>query len=159
MNGWKMNVREALAFAFLFASHAPHRCGERSLPDRAAGMHALRLRRRLALSSRRITAKLHRLPGRRVDRALCPCMATNTISLELDAYGRLRRAKREGESFSGVVRRARFGPANACGSSILTALGELPVRASDEEAARLWEESGIAERTASPSAWEGGDAL
>ena len=35
-------------------------------------------------------------------------MATKTISLELDAYEKLRRAKRGGESFSAVVRRARF---------------------------------------------------
>jgi len=85
-------------------------------------------------------------------------MATKTISLELDAYERLRRAKREGESFSGVVRRARFGPADARGSSILAALGELPAHASDEEAARFWEESGMIERTASSSAWEGEEA-
>lgn len=35
-------------------------------------------------------------------------MATKTISLELDAYEKLRRAKHGGESFSAVVRRARF---------------------------------------------------
>ena len=36
------------------------------------------------------------------------CMATKTISLELDAYEKLKRAKRGSESFSEVVRRARF---------------------------------------------------
>jgi len=36
------------------------------------------------------------------------CMATKTISLELDAYEKLRAAKRAGESFSAVVRRASF---------------------------------------------------
>lgn len=37
------------------------------------------------------------------------CMATKTISLELDAYDRLKRAKRSPrESFSEVVRRARW---------------------------------------------------
>ena len=35
-------------------------------------------------------------------------MATKTISLELDAYEKLKRAKRKGESFSAVVRRARL---------------------------------------------------
>jgi hypothetical protein len=35
-------------------------------------------------------------------------MAIKTISLELDAYEKLRQAKRGGESFSAVVRRARF---------------------------------------------------
>jgi hypothetical protein len=34
------------------------------------------------------------------------CMATKTITLELDAYEKLRRAKRGGESFTEVVRRA-----------------------------------------------------
>ena len=37
------------------------------------------------------------------------CMATKTISLELDAYERLKAAKSPGESFSDVVRRASFG--------------------------------------------------
>ena len=41
------------------------------------------------------------------------CMATKTITLELDAYEKLRRAKRtHRESFSSVVRRAVF-PAEA----------------------------------------------
>lgn len=36
------------------------------------------------------------------------CMATKTISLELDAYERLKAAKGPGDSFSDVVRRAIF---------------------------------------------------
>lgn len=36
------------------------------------------------------------------------CMATKTISLELDAYEHLKAAKGPGESFSDVVRRATF---------------------------------------------------
>jgi hypothetical protein len=42
-------------------------------------------------------------------------MATKTITLELDAYEKLRAAKKHGESFSEVVRRAVFpeGPVTA----------------------------------------------
>jgi Putative antitoxin len=36
------------------------------------------------------------------------CIATKTITLEIDAYEHLRAAKRPGESFSEVVRRALF---------------------------------------------------
>jgi len=36
------------------------------------------------------------------------CMPTKTISLELDAYERLKAAKGPGDSFSDVVRRATF---------------------------------------------------
>ena len=39
------------------------------------------------------------------------CMATKTITLELDAYEKLRAAKKNGESFSEVVRRATFSDA------------------------------------------------
>ena len=49
-------------------------------------------------------------------------MAIKTISLELDAYEKLRRAKRGKESFSAVVRRARFDPRENTGESILKEL-------------------------------------
>ena len=46
-------------------------------------------------------------------------MAIKTISLELDAYEKLKRAKRGKESFSAVVRRARFDALPSTGASIL----------------------------------------
>ena len=50
-------------------------------------------------------------------------MATKTISLELDAYERLRRARRSPrESFSSVVRRARWDGAGATGPEVLAFL-------------------------------------
>jgi hypothetical protein len=36
------------------------------------------------------------------------CMSTKTISLRIEAYEKLRTAKRHGESFSDVVMRARW---------------------------------------------------
>ena len=54
-------------------------------------------------------------------------MATKTISLELDAYEKLKAAKlRERESFSSVVRRAVFSATPNTGAAVLerlTALG------------------------------------
>jgi hypothetical protein len=46
------------------------------------------------------------------------CIATKTITLELDAYEKLRLAKRPGESFTAVVRRARIDDAPATGASL-----------------------------------------
>ncbi|HET7293940.1 MAG TPA: antitoxin VapB family protein [Vicinamibacteria bacterium] len=56
-------------------------------------------------------------------------MATKTISLELDAYERLRKAKRsERESFSAVVRRARWDDRASTGPEVLARLEELRLR-------------------------------
>ncbi len=49
-----------------------------------------------------------------------PCMATKTISLELDAYEKLRAAKTSPkESFSSVVRRATWPKKPGTGKAIL----------------------------------------
>ncbi len=45
-------------------------------------------------------------------------MATNTITLELDAYEKLRYAKRGGESFTEVVRRAVLVDAPVTGEAL-----------------------------------------
>lgn len=45
-------------------------------------------------------------------------MATKTITLELDAYEKLRLAKRRGESFTEVVRRAVLADAPLTGSAL-----------------------------------------
>jgi hypothetical protein len=59
-------------------------------------------------------------------------MATKTITLELDAYERLRKAKRsERESFSEVVRRARWDDTASTGPQILGYLSELRRRHPD----------------------------
>ena len=64
-------------------------------------------------------------------------MATKTISLEIDAYDKLKRAKRsERESFSSAVRGARFPHESNTGKEVLEALRALrrshPDRVLDE---------------------------
>jgi hypothetical protein len=49
-------------------------------------------------------------------------MATKTITLELDAYEKLRTAKKPGESFTEVVRRAEFADAPLTGANLLAYL-------------------------------------
>src|SRR5690554_408851 len=53
------------------------------------------------------------------------CMATKTISLEIDAYEKLKRANRGNESCSQVVSRARFSAEESTGARILEELGNL----------------------------------
>ena len=52
-------------------------------------------------------------------------MAIKTISLELDAYEKLRQAKRGNESFSSVVRRASFSGEDSTGENILNEMKAL----------------------------------
>ncbi len=49
-------------------------------------------------------------------------MATKTITLELDAYEKLRSAKRPGESFTAVVRRAELPTRGITGQELLAYL-------------------------------------
>jgi len=65
-------------------------------------------------------------PTRRGPLVYDSCMATKTISLELDAYEKLKRAKLSGrESFSSVVRRAHFPHETMTAEQVLGALQEL----------------------------------
>lgn len=85
-------------------------------------------------------------------------MATKTISLELDAYDKLRAAKRSGESFSQVVRRSRIEAEPATGAALLARLAEwrsaglLP----DEKTFDYWADAGKEDAAVpriSPNAW------
>jgi hypothetical protein len=83
-------------------------------------------------------------------------MAIKTISLELDAYEKLRQAKRPGESFSQVVRRARLEQEPATGAGLLARMKEWPLPSDGTFAyweRALAEDGGAARISASP--WEG----
>lgn len=85
-------------------------------------------------------------------------MAIKTISLELDAYEKLRRAKRGRESFSQVVRRARFDEGAHTGESILQQLRHLHARPGTlpAEVVTYWAQAvaeDAAEPRISPSPW------
>jgi hypothetical protein len=55
-------------------------------------------------------------------------MATKTISIDLDAYERLRKARRRpSESFSAVIKRARWDLAPSTGAALLAALDDAPM--------------------------------
>ena len=86
-------------------------------------------------------------------------MPTKTISLEMDAYEKLKRAKRSGESFSGVVRRARFDAAFSTGASILkeTAALYAAKRGVSKKTLAYWDEVAKSEAKApriTPSKWK-----
>ena len=77
-------------------------------------------------------------------------MATKTITLGLDAYEKLKAAKRPGESFSAAVLRARFEPPDSTGRSILAWLDKLEMRPADRAAAKYWSSGTAAARTITP---------
>ena len=86
-------------------------------------------------------------------------MATKTISLELDAYDKLKAAKlNERESFSSVVRRAVFSALPHTGGAVLerlTAMGSggLPSRKVFDHWERMLQEDRKTPRV-SPSPWD-----
>lgn len=88
------------------------------------------------------------------------CMAIKTISLELDAYERLKRAKRGKESFSAVVRRARFDAPESSGSAILAETSALyyAKQGAPAKTFKYWESVEVEDAAApriSPSKWGG----
>lgn len=86
------------------------------------------------------------------------CMPTKTISLELDAYEKLKRAKKSsGESFSSVVRRGKFENEGMTGAEAAAYWEELYKKnpdafLSDEELDRLDKEQ--ENPCISPSPWD-----
>jgi len=87
-------------------------------------------------------------------------MAIKTISLELDAYEKLKRAKRGKESFSAVVRRARFDSAENTGESILQewkAIYSAKRKPVSKAVLDYWdsvEKEDLTQKRSSPSAWD-----
>lgn len=87
------------------------------------------------------------------------CMATKTISLELDAYEKLKRAKRGSESFSQVVRRGRFDAEESTGGRILEELEGLYAsrRGVPEKTFTYWKRAATEDRRKpriSPNHWQ-----
>jgi len=72
-------------------------------------------------------------------------MGTKTISIDVEAYERLRRARRDRtESFSSVIKRAVWPPPPHTAGALLAALEKAPVL--DEETLLRLEETRAADR-------------
>lgn len=72
-------------------------------------------------------------------------MATKTISIDLEAYERLRRARRTRmESFSNVIKRATWPTPPRTAGALLEALETVPLV--DEEVLRALDEAQAADR-------------
>lgn len=86
-------------------------------------------------------------------------MSIKTISLELDAYEKLKNAKQGNESFSQVVRRARFDPEQSTGTFILREMEALYASGEGvpDETLEAWDAREKERRVTpriSPSPWE-----
>jgi len=86
-------------------------------------------------------------------------MAIKTISLELDAYEKLKKQKRGKESFSSVVRRAEFPREHQTGAEVIERMKQLykgDPNASDN-AFEYWEKArkeDAANPRITPSKWD-----
>ena len=82
------------------------------------------------------------------------CMATKTISIDIEAYERLRRARRtRNESFSKVIRRAVWPTPPHTAGALLAALTSAPLM--DEETIDRLEAAQAADPLPEDS-WQGG---
>ena len=83
-------------------------------------------------------------------------MAIKTISLEIDAYEKLRKVKREKESSSQVVRRARFDADSNTGASLVKELDKAYMAGEgvSDETLDAWEQISIENKASSPFSGE-----
>ena len=80
------------------------------------------------------------------------CMATKTISVRLEAYEKLRRARRfSGESFSEVILRARWDGETLTGAELLARCRERGAHFSEAELAEI--EQAKADQEAPEDKW------